>query len=216
MSLKQFTINRFKHWTPRYIFDRIHMAYYAQKHKDAPWLTPMAICILETYLMPTDYGFECGSGRSTPWLAKRLGSLTSIEHNPKWANQVEKGIQRLGLNNVLLKMIPREVGDSDGSQSAYVNEIKLLEDESLDFCLVDGVYRGYCALAAIPKVKPGGLLVIDNVNWYLPHQTRSPNSVGLGDPNGKDWMEAYQTLKDWRYIWTSSGVTDTALFFKPS
>lgn len=108
-----------------------------------------------------------------------------------------------------------EHGDHDGSDTVYVNEIKSLEDESLDFCLVDGLYRGYCALAAIPKVKPGGLLVIDNVNWYLPHQTRSPNSIRLGEPNGKEWKEAYQLLKDWRYIWTSSGVTDTALYFKP-
>lgn len=82
-----------KHWTPRYIVDRVYMAYYARKENDAPWLTPVANSILNTYLKPTDYGFELGSGRSTLWLARRLGSLTSIEHNPKWADLVEKSIK---------------------------------------------------------------------------------------------------------------------------
>jgi hypothetical protein len=87
---------------------------------------------------------------------------------------------------------------------------------SIDFVLIDGLYREYVTRLMIPKVKPGGLLIIDNVNWCLPSQTHAPYSrtVALG-PNGPVWAELAQELADWRSIWTSSGVTDTAIFIKP-
>jgi hypothetical protein len=68
----------------------------------------------------------------------------------------------------------------------------------------------------MPKLKPGGLLVIDNVNWYLPSRSRAPNSrtPALG-PHGAVWTDIARELARWRSIWTSSGVWDTAIFVKP-
>jgi hypothetical protein len=40
-----------KHWTPRYIKDRIAEMYYQRFHPDYPWLTPAANAILEDYLI---------------------------------------------------------------------------------------------------------------------------------------------------------------------
>jgi predicted O-methyltransferase YrrM len=41
-------------------------------------------------------------------------------------------------------------------------------DASLDFVVVDGWYRPVCARAALSKLKPGGLLLIDNTDWKDP------------------------------------------------
>lgn len=89
-------------------------------------------------------------------------------------------------------------------------------DAGLDFALVDGHYRDYSAKFILPKIKSGGILIIDNVNWYLPSKSRAPNSRtrALG-PNGKIWAEVAGELAQWRSIWTSSGVWDTAMFIRP-
>ena len=89
-------------------------------------------------------------------------------------------------------------------------------DNSLDFCLVDGTLREYCALKAIDKIQPGGLLIIDDVQRYLPSASFSPSSRSLAaGADGPMWQEVERRIADWRRIWTSSGVKDTALFFKP-
>jgi hypothetical protein len=47
----------------------------------------------------------------------------------------------------------------------YVVVFEELQDGSLDFVVVDGHYRQACIRAAIPKLKMGGLLLLDNSNW---------------------------------------------------
>ena len=105
---------------------------------------------------------------------------------------------------------------TQGNDAAYVKVTDTFDPNSLDFCLVDGVLRDFCALRSIDKLRPGGLLVIDNVNWYLPSGSYSPNSRTFTQgPVSPVWKDVEQRLSDWRRIWSSSGVTDTAIFFKP-
>lgn len=100
-----------------------------------------------------------------------------------------------------------------GDLLEYVGFIDACEDESLDFALVDGKRRDECILAAIPKLKPGALLVLDNANWFFPsRKTYSPPSPTKQEGR---WDEVFRAVEDWRCVWTSCGVTDTALFFKP-
>ena len=67
------------HWSPRYIVNRLIWAVDEHQNSDKPWFNPMANRLLSTLLRPTDQGLEWGSGRSTLWLAKHLGHLTSVE-----------------------------------------------------------------------------------------------------------------------------------------
>ncbi|MCW2504346.1 MAG: hypothetical protein JWO79_2630 [Actinomycetia bacterium] len=206
----------FRHWTPRYVYDRVREMRYSAGHPDHPWLTPQANQILETMLRPSDHGLEFGSGRSTSWLGGHSGHLTSVEHDQGWHATVSARLKERELHNVDYVFAPRDVPDDRGDQSEYVTVAARFADASLDFALVDGIYRDYSALAAIPKLRSGGLLVIDNVNWFLPSRSRSPNSRTLAQgADGPIWDEVRTAMADWRRIWTCSGVWDTALFFKP-
>ena len=67
--------------------------------------------------------------------------------------------------------------------SAYVHEFDRFADRSLDFVLIDGMYRGHCAIRAMSKVKPGGLIVIDNAIGFFRalriHRLRAPRTSRL-------------------------------------
>jgi hypothetical protein len=210
------TPRSFRHWTPRYILDRLGVLIYERTHPENPWLTRQAVDFLEQWLRPTDHGFEWGSGRSTVWFARRVAGLISIEHDPAWYDRVRARMAALSLHNVDYRLVPMRPASPDPRTHPYVTTARSVSPDSLDFALVDGEFRDHCARVALRLIKPGGILVIDNVNWFLPHATRSPSSVGAsGPPASPDWGSVAAALAEWRCYWTSSGVTDTAVFFKP-
>lgn len=205
----------FRHWTPRYVRDRLAVMAYQRMHPDAPWLTAQAISILSTWLKPTDVGFEWGSGRSTVWFARRVRKLCSVEHDASWARRVPEMLAAAGVPD---KVDYRVHGDFDeGPASKYVGVVDEIPDASLDFVLVDGLARDWCALACVAKLRSGGLAIVDNANWYLPTPIRSysPGNRTMQDgPASPQWAEWLSLVQSWRGIWTSNGVTDTALWVK--
>lgn len=205
------------HRTPRYVYNRTRQLRYERAHPGDPWLTPAAIGLLGTLLRPADRGAEFGSGRSTLWFAARVAALTSVEHNARWHEAISAKLKDSGLGNVDYILAPEDQPMEHGGKSAYARTALAFPDASLDFALVDGHYRDYSAKFIMPKLKPGGLLVIDNVNWYLPCRSKAPNSrtPELGPSTGV-WAQVWQELAGWRMIWTSSGVWDTAIFIRPA
>jgi predicted O-methyltransferase YrrM len=205
------------HQTPRYVGNRIREILYRRAHSEAPWLTPAAIQLLSTLLRPSDRGAEFGSGRSTTWFAARVAALTSVEHDAWWHESVTTKLKEGGFDNVECILAREDQPMERGGDSAYARTALAFDDASLDFALVDGQYRDYSSKYIMPKIKPGGMLIIDNVNWYLPCRSHAPNSrtATLGPAPGA-WSEVWRDLTGWRTIWTSSGVTDTAIFIKPA
>lgn len=205
------------HWTPHYLHARVRQALYQKAHPDAPWLTPQAISLVDSMLRPNDVGAEFGSGRSTVWLARRCAHLVSVEHDVAWHARVSKVLAAEGAAHVRYLCHPRDEPDESGERSAYAQVARYLDDESIDFALVDGVYRDYVALYLLPKLRPGGLLIIDNVNRYLPSWTRAPSSLRPPQPPATAaWEQVAAELAGWRRIWTSNGVSATAIFTKVS
>lgn len=202
-------MRQFGHWTPRYIYDRLSQIVYQRRHPDAPWLGHEMMRILESWLMPDDRGLEWGSGRSTIWFAERIGSLVSVEHNPAWYSRVNAELKAKGLQTVEYHLCKNE--------DEYSNVANAFSSESFDFCLVDGVARDECALAAISLIKPGGIVIVDDFNRYLPTQTRSPFSRRPEEgPETERWAVYQDRVKAWRRIRTTNGVTDSALWVKPA
>ncbi|RMB57952.1 class I SAM-dependent methyltransferase [Dokdonia sinensis] len=201
-----------KIWTPRYIVNRMRNFFFEKRHKDLPWITPEAIAILDEMLTKEDVGVEFGSGKSTAWYAKRMKHLTSVEDHEGWYNAVKKQFETLGLNNVdyLFKS-----AQGQPEQSDYCKVMNDFEKNSLDFIVVDGKHRDILALEAIDKLKVGGVLLLDDSQRYLAHTTVAPYAVGDTASNMTDnWKNFQNRIKAWRMIWTSNGVSDTAIFIK--
>ncbi len=189
---------------------------YERAHPEDPWLTPAAIRLLTTLLHHEDRGAEFGSGRSTLWFAARVAALTSVEHDLRWHEAVTAQLKERGLGNVEYILAPGDQPVKHGGGSAYARTALAFPDASLDFALVDGHYRDYSAKFVLPKLRPGGMLIIDNVNWYLPSRSKAPNSRTFTQgPLTAVWAEVGRELTGWRTIWTSSGVWDTAIFIRP-
>jgi hypothetical protein len=198
----------FKHWTRRYIWDRIQVIIDERIHPDSPWLTRDMVKILSSWIQNSDCGLEWGSGRSTLWFAKRCGSLISIEHDKTWYDKIRSQMERENIHNVDYRLVKGE--------PEYISVARSLANCSLDFCLVDGIARDECALAVLPLLRPGGIMILDNSNWYLPSNSRSPNSRRIQTgPASNAWQEFLNEVKEWRYIWTSNGVCDTTFWVKP-
>lgn len=180
---------------------------YQKMHPESPWLTKAMVEILASWLRPEDRGLEWGSGRSTIWFAQRVSGLISMEHNDSWHHKIRTQLDEKGLRNVDYRLCTE--------QSVYVSAIEDLPTESLEFVLVDGIARDKCALAAIPRLKPGGILIVDNSNWYLPSESRSPDSRRPHQQAASEpWQEFLDKVRRWRKIWTTNGVWDSTLWVK--
>jgi len=203
----------FKHWTSRYVLDRSLNIACNLIHPDWPWLTREAVRFLDLWLKPTDVVFEWGGGRSTLWIAQRVQWITSVEHDPGWFARIKSRAASQNLGNINLKFCPER--QSSTSESEYVAAIHGVGD-NFDLVVVDGLFRERCALGAIPRLKPGGVLLVDNANWYLPSAGRCPASRSEKDgPASGEWARFAEQVSNWRLMWTTNGVTDTAVWFRP-
>lgn len=56
----------------------------------------------------------------------------------------------------------------------YVAKALTVVNGSVDVCVIDGHYRQACIAATLPRLKPCGLLVVDNSNWLRPREWGVP------------------------------------------
>ena len=119
------------------------------------WISKPAKEQLEKMLKPNMEGLEFGSGCSTIWLARRVKSLVSVEHDKEWYNRVTKLIEQNNIKNV--KLIYAESKD-------YLKVLQRHPNGTLDFVFSDGLkqFRSKCITASWPKLKKGGIMIIDN------------------------------------------------------
>jgi predicted O-methyltransferase YrrM len=201
-------------WTPRYIRDRLALAYHQRRSPEAPWWPMDAVAHLDGLLLSTDTCLEWGSGRSTVWLSSRTRRVYSIEHDREWFARVRTLLAAKGVDADSVRLLdagPEPHADS----SPYVRAIDELGDGAVDVCIVDGEQRDDCALAAIPKLTSGGLLLVDDIHWFLDHPTFAPHSRRGRGPANEKWRRFGELVADWRCVWTTDGVTDTAIWIKP-
>ena len=123
-----------------------------------PWIPLAAARAIERVLTHDSRVLEFGSGMSTPWLARRCRLLVSIESAAAWAERVRPMLS--GFSNV-----EYHVNEDEGAPAlAY-------PDGFFDLAIVDGLQRSAGMRAALPKVRPGGYIYLDN----------SDNSVSSDD-----------------------------------
>jgi len=159
---------------------------------EIPWFSYAAIDFLEDFLQPQMTVCEYGSGGSTLFFAKRVKSVFSIEDNERWYELVSQRLQRAGLNNATVVLCPFDFKKVDGFRhSAYLHAIP---DSRFDVIVIDGSeewnqVRPICFEKAQSRVKPGGIIVVDD-SWRYPglrlnhhaQSVRTFKSVGPGRP----------------------------------
>lgn len=166
---------RFRLWYwlthPGAFLGRLQAEVYKRRHPEEPWISHHAVKFCQQALRSNMRGLEWGSGRSTAWYAKRLGSLCSVEHNQDWHRIVTVKLREQGAANVDYRFVPLEHSEREPALAwypqapRYVSVADDFADESLDFVVVDGHYRQACVRAALGKLRSGGLLLVDNSNW---------------------------------------------------
>lgn len=146
---------------PRWIRERHVQAIDAR----IPWWSFAAIEAMRRHVVPGMKVFEYGGGGSSVWLQDLGADLTVVEHDREWYEELRRVLKADA--SVLLKE-PTDSGTCGSRVSPnlyfddYVNAINDVNDDSLDLVLVDGRSRVACGLAAMSKVKHGGLLVLDD------------------------------------------------------
>lgn len=159
---------------------------------------------LDRHIEPTSVGFEWGAGASTIWFASRCLRLTSIEHQSAWFNRVSDDLEKRGLaSKVDLRLY--EHSPVTKMAPGYVDAINEISDSSLDFALVDGSKRIHCAMLSLIKIKPGGLLILDDANRYFQRD----------GSNLPAWDRFAIDTKTWHQQWFRDGICETSIWIKP-
>jgi len=220
----------FTHWTPGYLRHRIAALLRARLRPQDPSLTPQAVRQLRSMLRAEHVGVEWGSGNTTRWLAERTRHLTSFETDTSYYEQVGAALRASRIGNVDYRLIPHDfTGETDEQEmhrNPFVRAAYDFADESLDYALVDSAPRGCLCYGVAPKLRRGGLLILDNANWYLPPpadvRPRAPGSVaevfgapGSRLPDHECWPAFARTIESWRAHWSSDGLQMTLILVKP-
>jgi hypothetical protein len=156
-----------------------------------PWITFRSRAFLAKIINRRSCIFEYGSGGSSLYFAKRVGQITSVEHDPLWFAKLKHVIEEKGIVNwqgylvepeplpnhqLLDPSDPYAYASADDrfanlSFKHYVTTIDDFPTSSLDFISVDGRARPSCILHAMPRLKKGGYLMLDNSDrdYYMSH-----------------------------------------------
>lgn len=154
-----------------------------------PWMTYDAIDYLKEIATAEKQIFEWGSGGSTLFFASRCKNVVSVEHDIKWSTNLKDKLNQLEYNNVILKeiggeqtnnffnlnaenaddFISKDEKSTGLSYENYVKSIDQFDYNYFDIIVVDGRVRNACIKRALPHIKKGGYLVVDNSDrrYYL-------------------------------------------------
>jgi predicted O-methyltransferase YrrM len=149
---------------------------------EQPWITFDAIQYLEQNIKASHRVFEFGGGGSTLFFLKRCQEVVTVEHDADWFLRLEQRIENRQLKNWIGSLVEPEFGDLLESPNAsnpdhyssgsighvnfrkYASLIDYYPDEYFDVILVDGRSRPACIKHAVPKLKKGGFIVLDNAD----------------------------------------------------
>lgn len=125
----------------------------------APEMLLEAVQYVNAFVGDDTLAFEYGSGYSTVWLAQRVDSLVSVEHDPQWWLETNRALESEGLDNVDLVLV-----DHEDHMAQVIHDYGMF-----DLILVDCLdrQRNEAVKRAISHLSPGGLLVLDDSQWAM-------------------------------------------------
>jgi len=118
-----------------------------------PWYTYPAIEYLEQIDFSNKTVFEWGAGNSSLYWARVAKGVVSVDDNPEWFQRLETS--RPGNQTVHLVQGRQE----------YVGFIAKA-NRKYDVIVIDGSFRYDCSLIAPKYLASGGLIILDNSDWW--------------------------------------------------
>jgi hypothetical protein len=154
---------------------------------ELPWITLLARDYIEQYMRNKPKQavkvLEYGSGGSSLFFLKHAAEVVSVEHSEEWFNKVRNYIELRKIKGWNGQLIKPELRDNTTDAlnpsnplhyfscdenfanftfKAYSSYIDSFPNNYFDIVLVDGRSRPACLRHSMPKIKKGGLLVLDN------------------------------------------------------
>jgi len=181
-----------------------------------PWIVRGAIAHIDEHLAALGGGgvvFEYGCGSGTPWFVDRSAVTYSIETCPAWGAKVCEYLHStrrvtgyIMLANEGSNMPPliHCMGPSEGFDVVLVDGRRRVE------CIehASGAFRGGSVTPELCRVKPGGLLVLDNAE-----RDRYAKAVAAVDALG--WDRTDHKTPDPRHASSQYGEICTAVWKRP-
>ncbi len=118
-----------------------------------PWFTYPANEYLDNLDLAGKRIFEYGSGNSTLYFSARTGEMIAAEDDAAWKEKVAGKL----LGKATLIFAP--------DKQAYAGSIATAGGK-FDVIIIDGSHRLECAQAAIPCLKTGGFVILDDSDDY--------------------------------------------------
>ncbi|MBC7778238.1 MAG: hypothetical protein H7246_22585 [Phycisphaerae bacterium] len=158
---------------------------------ELPWINYFGRDYLKQILRPDFKVFEFGGGGSTLYFCKNVAEVVTVEDNLGWFKILTETVQAKGYTNWRGFFVPSEILNDPRPRShvdpadfkssnrslenmsfeKYARTIDQFPEAYFDLILVDGRARPSCTQQAIPRLKKGGFLVVDNTerSHYLAH-----------------------------------------------
>jgi hypothetical protein len=130
-----------------------------------PWYTFPATEFLTQLDFSAKAVFEYGCGNSTLFWSRRARRVVSVEHEREWSEYMRRSVPQNC--DVVFEPVPSE----------YVAAVHR-GNERYDVIVIDGQSRLRCAAEAISRLNPGGIVILDNSDWF-PEASKTLRDAGL-------------------------------------
>lgn len=155
-----------------------------------PWYTYPAIEYIKQIDFSQKLVFEYGSGNSSAFWAKRCKNLVAVEDDEQWYNKVKTQLPA----NADYRFA--------ANQQEYTHAIHHY-NHTFDVIIIDGSHRYECAVEALKKLAPGGIIILDNADWKQKTAAllRGANLIevdmaGFGPINDYTWTTSFFFSRD--------------------
>lgn len=118
-----------------------------------PWYTYPSIEYLDNIDFSDKIVFEYGSGNSSAYWARKAKLVFSVEHDKEWHKKISKNLTE----NQKIELCENE--------KDYLDSIYKISSK-MDVIIIDGLYREKCAKLVKEHLTDGGIVILDNADWY--------------------------------------------------
>lgn len=155
------------------------------ENKKIPWYTYPAIEYLDNIDFSDKVVFEFGSGNSSAYWAKKAKLVYSIENNKDWYEKVKN------------EKAENQIIELSENESEYLDAINKITGK-IDVIIIDGMYREKCAKLVQSHLSDGGIVILDNADWYKDTSTYLRENLDLLEVD----FHGFGPINN--YTWTTS------------